>query len=87
MVQFPILSSYLDRKLNNRINFVSPISVVGKSLEVDDQDLGQTPEIELLGCLLVFLTIWTIPGVVCSQLLTARVQLQTFTQFYHLQVK
>ena len=53
---------------------------------MNDQDFWQTPEIKLLGGLLMFLTIWTIPSVICSQLLTAGVQFQTFTQFYHLKI-
>ena len=52
---------------------------------MDDQHLGQTPEVKLLGGLLVFLTIWTIPGVIGPELLLTRVQLQALTQIDGLQ--
>ena len=79
--------SHLDGELNDCVNLVSPVSVVREPLEVDDQHLGQTPEVELLGGLLVFLTVWTVPGIISSQLLLTRVQLQTLAQIDHLVTK
>ena len=79
--------SHLDGELNDCVNLVSPVSVVREPLEVDDQHLGQTPEIKLLGGLLVFLTVWTVPGIISPQLLLTRVQLQTLAQIDHLVTK
>ena len=70
--------SYLYREVYHGVDLVSPISVVGESLEVDDENLREAPEVELLGCLLVFLTIGTVPGVIRPQLLLTGVELQTF---------
>ena len=53
---------------------------------MDDQNLGETPEVELLSSLLVFLTLRAVPGVILAQLLLACVELQTLRQVDHLGV-
>ena len=49
--------------VDERVEFVSPVPVVWKSLEVYDKNLRQFPEVELLGGLQMFLTCRTIPTV------------------------
>lgn len=38
------------------------VPVVGESLEVDDQNIGELPEIKLLGGLHKVLALWTVPS-------------------------
>jgi len=44
------------------VNLVPPVAVVGESLEVDDQGVGQGPQVKLLGGLLVLLALGTVPA-------------------------
>lgn len=50
-----------DWKVHHRVQLVPPTSVVRESLEVDDQDTRQRPQVKLFCCLLVFFTCWAIP--------------------------
>ena len=63
----------LERELYHGVDLVPPVSVVGEPLEVDDQHLRQAPEVELLGGLLVLLTIGTVPGNIVF-IITTRVE-------------
>jgi len=44
------------------VNLVPPVAVVGEALEVDDQGVGQGPQVKLLGGLLVLLALGTVPA-------------------------
>ena len=61
-----LCGDYLDRELYDSVYLIPPVSVVGEPLQVDDQDLWETPEVELLSGLLVFLTLRAVPGVILS---------------------
>ena len=75
------------RELDRRVQLVPPVPVVAEPLEADHEHARKRPQVELLGGLLVFLTVWTVPGIISSQLLLTRVQLQTLAQIDHLVTK
>ena len=50
-----------DWKFDMGVQFVSPVPVVAKSLQTYHQNGGKHPKIKLFRCLLIFLTIWTVP--------------------------
>lgn len=50
-----------NRKLHERVNLISPVAIVVKALEVNNKNLRQLPQIKLLGCLLMFFALWTVP--------------------------
>lgn len=52
------------------VYFVSPVTVIRKSLQVDYQGVWKWPQVKLLSCLLVLLTLWTIPSKYDSKLFT-----------------
>ena len=52
-----------DRELDMCVQFVSPVPVVAKPLQTYHQNGGKHPKIKLFRCLLIFLTIWTVPAV------------------------
>ena len=51
-----------DRELDMCVQFVSPVPVVAKPLQTYHQNGGKHPKIKLFRCLLIFLTIWTVPA-------------------------
>jgi hypothetical protein len=60
--------SCLNGKVDKRIDLVAPVAVVGEPLEMDDKNLGEGPEVEFLGGLLVLLAGRAVPRIVRSQL-------------------
>ena len=54
--------THVNWEFYKRVNLISPVSVVRKPLEVDHKDLWQTPQVKLLGGLLVLLAVRTVPG-------------------------
>ena len=62
-------SLYLYGEVNVAVYLVPPVSVVAEPFEGDDKDLGQHPEVKLLGGLLVLLAPRAVPSVVCTKLL------------------
>jgi hypothetical protein len=61
--------SCLNGKVDKRVDLVAPVAVVGEPLEMDDKNLGEGPQVELLGGLLVLLAGGAVPRIVRSQLL------------------
>lgn len=56
-----------DRKVNHVVDLVPPDEAPeGEAFELDDQDVGETPEQQLLGSLTMLLALWTIPGSIRS---------------------
>ena len=51
------------------VNLVPPVSVVAEPLEGNHQNLGQHPQVKLLGGLTMLLAPRAVPGVVHSKLL------------------
>ena len=51
-----------DGEFHDGVDLVPIEPAVGESLQMNDQDLGQIPQVELLGGRLVLLTLWTVPG-------------------------
>ena len=50
-------------EVHKGIEFVLEVSAVGEPFQVNDKNLRQSPQIELLGRLMVFLAAWTIPSI------------------------
>ena len=50
------------RKLHQRVDLVAEDTGVRETLQVDDEDVGEAPEVKLFGGLLVFLAVRTVPG-------------------------
>lgn len=50
-----------DWELYDCVKLIPPVSTVGETFEVDHQDLGQGPQVKLLGGLLMLLTVGTVP--------------------------
>ena len=50
-----------DWEFHNRIKLIPPVSIVGETFEMDDQDLRQGPQVKLLCGLLMLLTVGTVP--------------------------
>jgi hypothetical protein len=48
--------------LDEGVELVAPVPVVGEALEVDDEDARQLPQVKLLGGALVLLAAWTVPA-------------------------
>ena len=70
-------------ELDEGVNLVAPVSVVGEPLEVDDEVAGQGPEVKLLGGLLVAPTLGAVPRVLLAQLFRFSEQPQTVVQLQH----
>lgn len=51
-----------DGKVHHSVQLVPPTAVVRETLQVNDQNARQRPQVELLGGLLVFLARWAIPA-------------------------
>lgn len=52
-----------DRKVNHVIDLIPPDEAPeGEAFELNDQNVGQTPQQQLLGGLAVLLALWTIPS-------------------------
>lgn len=52
-----------DREIHHVVYLVSPDKAAeGEALELDDENVGQAPQHELLGCLTVLLTLWAVPA-------------------------
>lgn len=51
-----------DREVNHVVDLVPPDEAPeGEAFELDDQNVGQTPQQQLLGGLAVLLALWTVP--------------------------
>lgn len=48
-------------KINEGVQFISHVAAVGEALQMDHQDGGQRPQVQLFGGLLVLLTVRTVP--------------------------
>lgn len=52
-----------DGEIHHIVDLVPPDKAAeGEALELDDEDVGQAPQHELLGCLTVLLTLWAVPA-------------------------
>jgi hypothetical protein len=51
-------------ELHLAVDLVTPVPVVAKPLQADDQDRGKHPQVKLFRGLLMFLTTWTIPIII-----------------------
>lgn len=51
-----------DREVNHVVDLISPDKAPeGEPFELDDQNVGQTPQQQLFGGLAVLLALWTVP--------------------------
>lgn len=69
-------------KLHDAVKLLSGELGVGESLQVDDQHLGQRPQVQLFCGQLVFLTHRTVPWVLILKCLHSGEQLDTLLQLY-----
>ena len=74
---------WLCGELDEGVDLVAPVAVVGEALEVDDEVLGQGPEVKLLGGLFVLAALGAVPGVLLTQLLRFREEAQAVLQLQH----
>ena len=70
------------RKINKAVDLVPPVAVIGEALEVDDEVVGQGPQVKLLGGLLVLAALRAVPRVLLTQLFCFSEQAQTVVQLH-----